>query len=212
MGPVSPAELKKLAANGQLLPTDMVWKDGLSEWVAAKNLKGLFVTPTIATPPPPPPPSPASSSEFTLPPIAASPLPSQTPGADRNSSLNSMVAGLHKQRLAIAIAAGIGMLATFMPWAQMPIVGSVDGTAGDGWITLALFLPALILALRGDRMTPLIGSARLGAAIPAGIAALIGVWKIVEFQSKMAEMRADMPTNLRNSPFGQAMSTMSAGV
>ena len=30
-GPVSGAEIKKLAAGGQLLPTDLVWKDGMPE-------------------------------------------------------------------------------------------------------------------------------------------------------------------------------------
>lgn len=35
-GPVSPAELKKLADNGTLLPGDKVWKEGMPEWVPAQ--------------------------------------------------------------------------------------------------------------------------------------------------------------------------------
>ena len=41
-GPVVAADLKKLAEAGTLKPCDMVWKDGMPEWVEAKALKGLF--------------------------------------------------------------------------------------------------------------------------------------------------------------------------
>lgn len=41
-GPVSAAELKQLASTGQISPTDLVWKDGLSDWVPAAKVKGLF--------------------------------------------------------------------------------------------------------------------------------------------------------------------------
>jgi hypothetical protein len=43
-GPVSGAEIKKLAAGGQLLPTDLVWKDGMPEWVPASRIKGIIHT------------------------------------------------------------------------------------------------------------------------------------------------------------------------
>ena len=42
MGPVSPAELKRLAAAGELGPDDLVWREGMTEWSAAKNVRGLF--------------------------------------------------------------------------------------------------------------------------------------------------------------------------
>ena len=42
VGPVSGSELRQRAANSQLLPTDMVWKDGMVAWVSASSLKGLF--------------------------------------------------------------------------------------------------------------------------------------------------------------------------
>jgi hypothetical protein len=99
----------------------------------------------------------------------------------------------HLQRIAIIGAASLGVLATFAPWVSLPIVGTIYGTAGDGWITLCLFIPALVLASRGDKLNPLTGGKRLGAAIPAGIAALIGLSKIVQFKSKMAEVGEDSP-------------------
>ena len=42
MGPVDTAELKRLAGAGTVQPTSLVWRDGLSEWVQASKIKGLF--------------------------------------------------------------------------------------------------------------------------------------------------------------------------
>jgi hypothetical protein len=54
-GPVTSERLKELAANGQLSPTDLVWKEGTSQWVEAQQVKGLFPEKPIAPPPAPPP-------------------------------------------------------------------------------------------------------------------------------------------------------------
>ena len=42
MDPVSQAQLKKLAASGQLRPTDLVWKEGMPKWVRAGSAKELY--------------------------------------------------------------------------------------------------------------------------------------------------------------------------
>ena len=52
-GPVSVAELRQLAAGGQLLPTDKVRKDDMERWVKARAVKGLFPPPDEATEAPP---------------------------------------------------------------------------------------------------------------------------------------------------------------
>ena len=45
-GPVSPADLQKLAQSGKLLPEDLVWQQGRENKVPAKQVKGLsFKTP-----------------------------------------------------------------------------------------------------------------------------------------------------------------------
>jgi TM2 domain-containing membrane protein YozV len=41
-GPIGGAELKKLAEAGTLKPADLVWKDGMADWVQARSIKGLF--------------------------------------------------------------------------------------------------------------------------------------------------------------------------
>jgi hypothetical protein len=41
-GPYTAAQLKQYADSGQLLPTDLVWKEGMEGWKPASTVKGLF--------------------------------------------------------------------------------------------------------------------------------------------------------------------------
>ncbi|HJZ93540.1 MAG TPA: GYF domain-containing protein [Gemmataceae bacterium] len=41
-GPVTEAELKRLVADGKLRPDDLVWKDGMPDWVEARTVATLF--------------------------------------------------------------------------------------------------------------------------------------------------------------------------
>ena len=59
-GPVSAATLRQLVSAGQLGPSDLVWHQGLPEWVAASKIKGLF--PEASAEPPEPPPVAVSAS------------------------------------------------------------------------------------------------------------------------------------------------------
>ncbi len=52
-GPVSSQELKDLAANGALDPTDLVWSERLTEWTPASRVKGLVFRVQIPRNPPP---------------------------------------------------------------------------------------------------------------------------------------------------------------
>lgn len=50
-GPVSASVLKNLVKSGDLLPTDLIWKEGMAEWKPASNVKGLFsATPAAESP------------------------------------------------------------------------------------------------------------------------------------------------------------------
>jgi hypothetical protein len=84
-GPISPAELKKLATSGEIAPTDLVFQEGGTQWVEASTVKGLF-PPGGAKPAPVPTPAPAPSGggprdDFDLP---AEPRGSSK-GRDRDS-------------------------------------------------------------------------------------------------------------------------------
>lgn len=49
MDPVPMSELQRLAANGSLKQSDLVWKDGMANWVKASTVKGLFVASASST-------------------------------------------------------------------------------------------------------------------------------------------------------------------
>ncbi len=53
LGPFSSAEFKELADTGQVLPTDMVWKEGIEKGVLAAKVKNLFSTPPAGVSPAP---------------------------------------------------------------------------------------------------------------------------------------------------------------
>jgi|GEM_PF-5809644 len=66
-GPVSASDLKNLAKSGDLLPSDLIWKEGMAEWKPASNVKGLFAsTPVPAAESPKASPS---SPQIKVPPI-----------------------------------------------------------------------------------------------------------------------------------------------
>lgn len=107
---------------------------------------------------------------------------------------------MNKQRIAILIVAGLGALGTFMPWVKVPIVGSISGTKGDGWITFALFAVPIIISLINDKSKSLKGGLLIAAVLPGLAAGIIGIWKILDFNSKISEM-----SNLEDNPFAQAI-------
>ena len=55
-GPVSSARLKQLASTGVLSADDLVWKEGMSQWVPARQVKQLFTSHSGAPPRPSLPP------------------------------------------------------------------------------------------------------------------------------------------------------------
>jgi hypothetical protein len=100
---------------------------------------------------------------------------------------------MNKQKLAIVIVAGLGILATFFPWVFISIHGSVSkiiqsggmhgsvsGIESGGWKTLILFAIPLILCLLKDKQTPLKDGTLYGAIIPSIIALAVGIWEIIE--------------------------------
>lgn len=71
-GPVSAAELKQLAARGELRPGDLVWCEKLDDWTPAKKVGGLFDGDGPAPPPEPAEPPPKGTEP---PPRAVEPPP-----------------------------------------------------------------------------------------------------------------------------------------
>jgi hypothetical protein len=44
-GPFGEAEMKQSATDGDLTHVDLIWREGLAEWVRAGSVKGLFTGP-----------------------------------------------------------------------------------------------------------------------------------------------------------------------
>jgi hypothetical protein len=75
-GPVSSADLKQLAGAGTLRPEDLVWREGMNEWIAASKVRGLFDAEGAVRPSatPPAPAAIPTGVAVTLP-VGAPPLP-----------------------------------------------------------------------------------------------------------------------------------------
>lgn len=145
--------------------------------------KKLIVVPPPSSPPPVPDQPLETGFDFIQQPqIQRNPPPPNPPMASNSIS---------PQQVAILICAIIGMMGTFMPWVSMPIVGSISGTAGDGWITFALFSVSLILAFASP-------STRVWSLVPAILASGIAGWKIGEF----ANLKQETLNEIGNDPFG----------
>lgn len=57
-GPISNVDLRNLALEGKIDPTDLVWREGLGDWIVARKVKGLFDSPEQkAAPAEPAPPA-----------------------------------------------------------------------------------------------------------------------------------------------------------
>lgn len=48
-GPVTSAQLRTMAAEGKIAPADLVWKDGLPDWIPAAKVRGLFQNAAVPT-------------------------------------------------------------------------------------------------------------------------------------------------------------------
>jgi hypothetical protein len=232
-GPVTAGDLKRLADGGQLSPSDLVWKEGLPNWVPASSVKGLFAN--ASAPPPLPASSATSAAADDLKPkveaaaratadaakaavksladdvkpkveVAARATADAARAAVKSLAASKPIVGFHIQRAGAGVASILGSLATFLPWFTAPVVGTVYGTAGDGWITLPLFIPAIFFACRGDRLRPIDGWQRFAVAVPAAIAGLIGVRKIIWLNMRLSQMRSELSDN----PLAAAMASVAA--
>jgi hypothetical protein len=91
---------------------------------------------------------------------------------------------MHAQRIIVAISAGIGVICTFLPWVQVPLFGSVNGTeleSARAWVALTLCSAVLLVALLGTAGEPLSGSVALLCALAGVATSGIAVWTIIEF-------------------------------
>ena len=86
---------------------------------------------------------------------------------------------MSKQRKFILIAAGIGIIAMFLPWIRISILGFVGGSINGmhdwGILVFLAFLVAGGITLMGDQTKTLDKTMWMAALIAGGVAALIMV-------------------------------------
>lgn len=103
LGPLMAGDLKNLAEAGELVPEDLLWKEGMAGWEQARSVKGLFE----ARPQEPHPGAPAHQSPYPTPPppppfdSRATDFP-EPPGASSRSFFGSIWFGLPTFLLALA--------------------------------------------------------------------------------------------------------------
>jgi len=90
-------------------------------------------------------------------------------------------------RLWIGIISGLGMLGTFMPWVSMPIIGSINGTGGDGWFSFAGFALAMLVGLSPSPRKPIHVGRRVIVFLLGLGAAGLGISKVIS----IADIRSD---------------------
>jgi len=94
-------------------------------------------------------------------------------------------------RLIIGGVCVLGMLATFLPWVQAPIVGSLSGARGDGWFNFAGFGLALLVAMMPRPSAALAAGRRVVIGLLACGCVALAVSKIVAISDMRAEHEAD---------------------
>jgi CDP-diglyceride synthetase len=91
--------------------------------------------------------------------------------------------GLHKQRIVIMILCILGAISVFLPWVRNSSnTGYLIGIATAGfssWGALLSLAGAAFIAYTGNRDEPLTGFMKWAALALCGIAALFGIYKVL---------------------------------
>lgn len=102
---------------------------------------------------------------------------------------------MHKGRITVAIMAGIGMFASFLPWRSVEIDGSEFGMNFNfgnfkqlgvdtwlGYVNIALFLVILIMAIVGSKQKMIAkGFPKMTILVVSGLALIFSAFVLVAF-------------------------------
>ncbi len=87
---------------------------------------------------------------------------------------------MNKQRFAVVIVAIIGLIATFLPWYRIALVGTVSGISSSGWFTFIMFIVVIILALRKNLREDLTMGISWSIAICSLLASFVVLWRMID--------------------------------
>jgi len=150
-GPVSAIELKQLADSGNLLPDDLLWREGMESWATAINLRGLFGETNSAE---------SSPAEAGLTPTAAlTPSPSQSAslssadtrgGRSLRRIVRSMQILLWVMCVLVVLAGSILFTHAFL------VAKDAAEEAAAAAVSCAFFIAAYVLARAGEKLSQLL--------------------------------------------------------
>ena len=199
VGPIGAAELKRLAQSGQLQRTDMIWKDGMADWVPAAKVKGLFDGVAAATAIAAPAPVPAGLQPVheAPAPLPDAPMSGQPAGVIAYDSggagvpVTPRTIEMLRQTKPwvllfsilmfigfgfIVIFSLIGIAGTFaMGGARGGAVGAISGLVNVAF-GLLYFFPAMFLSRYSSRIGSLVKSGRADS-LEAALEAQKSFWK-----------------------------------
>ena len=87
---------------------------------------------------------------------------------------------MNKQRFAVVIVAVIGLIATFLPWYRIALVGTVSGMSSSGWFTFIMFIVVIILALRKNLREDLTMGVSWSISICSLLASFVVLWRMID--------------------------------
>ena len=109
---------------------------------------------------------------------------------------------LNPQRIAIAISAGIGILACFMPWTSFPIIGTVNGASGDGLIYAGLLAIPLLFILLGDKTKKIEKQVKVANILIGILVIFCGIFvEIANFDYKIKTAKQVSNRRISNSSY-----------
>lgn len=85
------------------------------------------------------------------------------------------------KNIVVGIAALVGVIGVFLPWAQFSMLGisiSANGTEGIGWISLIMFVG--ILGIVAYDIYKKASWAKIGITVAAGVALLIAIIELID--------------------------------
>lgn len=150
-GPVSAAELKRLAEDGKLSPDDLLWREGMDQWATAINLRGLFsddasasgtqagVMPQPADAPP----------EQAAPPVV-SPPPAPGQGIPLRGVLRTTQIMLWSMCVLVVLVGVVLFTRSFL------IADEASEEAAAAAVFAAFFIAAYVLARSGEKLSRLL--------------------------------------------------------
>ena len=220
IGPVSAADLRRLAVAGELSPDDLIWHEGLSEWTKARNVRGLFEEeskltaaeetpskPVVALPPEAAPAAePIEPGEPAEAPEAVGPrAPARHPVEALLDSLRRAAGpGFIEAAARGARACGsYGLLAAMVLVVAFAVI-AIAKTGTIGGLSSAIVLLLLLVVLQYaagkflgalDRLNRTTGGRLPSAALPDGVA-------VVSLALGLAALLASVPAAIQTSLYG----------